>query len=198
MSERLRCSKCGKPAACSCGAPYVSKLEYIAMHMDLNKSDRANARELGVSDKTVAKAGKQLRKNSAVETKRKGRDGKLRALPKKNGSGRSRGRRPAWATPPRRRKGETRAEYNERWGKLNYERRLKELPDVQWMHEVDALLIQIVNLEKNWEEKYGNWRRFSMEPCSYKLLQQAAAVLNGLLSQLHHQPEEEHEHVVRH
>jgi hypothetical protein len=46
------------------------------------KSDRAIAAEIGVSDKTVAKARRATADKSAVEKKRTGKDGKARKMPK--------------------------------------------------------------------------------------------------------------------
>jgi hypothetical protein len=80
------CVRCGaktKPG-CDCGVAYVPAHMYaakaVAAHPE--KSDRTIAKEIGVSDKTVAKARKATAEKSAVE-KRIGRDGKARKLPTK-------------------------------------------------------------------------------------------------------------------
>ena len=75
---RLVCSGCGVEAACDCGVKYVSRVEYARKHMDPAKSNRANARDLGVDDKTVAKARADI---SAPDEKVVGLDG--RAYPAK-------------------------------------------------------------------------------------------------------------------
>jgi len=78
------CSKCGAKAkpGCNCGVAYVPAHVFaakaVAAHPE--KSDRIIAREIGVSDKTVAKARKATAEKSAV-AKRIGRDGKARKLP---------------------------------------------------------------------------------------------------------------------
>ena len=78
------CSKCGAKArpGCNCGVAYlpahVFAAKAVAAHPE--KSDRTIAKEIGVSDKTVAKARKATAEKSAV-AKRVGRDGKARKLP---------------------------------------------------------------------------------------------------------------------
>jgi hypothetical protein len=80
----LCCSECGAKAkaGCRCDVAYVPARVYaakaVAAHPEL--SDRAIATEIGVSDKTVAKARKSTADKSAV-AKRTGRDGKARKLP---------------------------------------------------------------------------------------------------------------------
>lgn len=80
------CSKCGAKAkpGCNCGVAYVPAHVFaakaVAAHPE--KSDRTIAKEIGVSDKTVAKARKTTAEKSAV-AKRIGRDGKARKLPNK-------------------------------------------------------------------------------------------------------------------
>ena len=80
------CSKCGAEAkpGCQCGVAYIPAAAFaakaVAAHPE--KSDRTIAREIGVSDKTVAKARKATAEKSAV-AKRIGRDGKARKLPNK-------------------------------------------------------------------------------------------------------------------
>jgi len=82
---KLVCSACGAPGegSCHCGAPYVTPGERAEAAVKANpeKSDRAIADEIGVSDKTVAKARRSTADNSAVE-KRIGKDGKKRRQPK--------------------------------------------------------------------------------------------------------------------
>jgi hypothetical protein len=78
------CSKCGAKAKprCNCGVAYVPAHVFAANAVKANpeKSDRAIANQIGVSDKTVAKARKATAEKSAVE-KRTGKDGKARKLP---------------------------------------------------------------------------------------------------------------------
>src|ERR1700735_5205387 len=82
----LCCSECGAKAkaSCQCDAAYVPARVYAAKAVRAHpeKSDRTIAREIGVSDKTVAKARKATADKSAVG-KRIGRDGKTRKLPNK-------------------------------------------------------------------------------------------------------------------
>jgi DNA-binding transcriptional MocR family regulator len=85
VRSRLVCSVCGADGegTCGCGAPYLPAglRAAAAVALDPAKSDRAIAEEIGVSDKTVAKARKATADQSAVE-KRTGKDGKVRKLPK--------------------------------------------------------------------------------------------------------------------
>jgi alkanesulfonate monooxygenase SsuD/methylene tetrahydromethanopterin reductase-like flavin-dependent oxidoreductase (luciferase family) len=82
---RLSCSACGAEAnaSCSCGEPYVPKLqraaEAVAAHPE--KSNRAIAADIGVSPGTVDRARhKSTAYNEAVDEPRVGRDGKTRKL----------------------------------------------------------------------------------------------------------------------
>jgi hypothetical protein len=84
----MKCSRCGASAevSCNCGVAYVPVRERARKFVEANpeKSDRAIAKEIGVSDRTVNRA----RKNStatfvAVDAPRVGRDGKVRRLPSK-------------------------------------------------------------------------------------------------------------------
>lgn len=90
---RLRCEKCGAEGeiACDCGPQYIreanatSKADQAAEALrdpaNVKKSDRALAKELGVSDKTVGAARKATAEFSAVGERRVGRDGKARKAP---------------------------------------------------------------------------------------------------------------------
>lgn len=85
IKTKLVCSSCGAPGegSCRCGAPYVTPGDRAEAAVKANpeKSDRAIAKELGVSPTTVGKArGKQL--SSDGQLKRTGRDGKKRSQPK--------------------------------------------------------------------------------------------------------------------
>jgi hypothetical protein len=70
-----QCSECGAERGCNCSAPAVLKAA-IALAANPQKSDRAIAAEIGVSDKTVGKARKAGAESSAPEDVRIGRDGK--------------------------------------------------------------------------------------------------------------------------
>ena len=183
MGERLCCSKCGKLAACSCGAPYVSKLKYAAAHMDPKKSDRANGKELSVAATTIKRARKQLRQNGAVEAKRKGQDGKTRRLPKKP-TGRPRGR------PP----GKTKAQRMELWAKKEFEKRAT--PNEIWENGMVEALGAILKLESD-REQHDKLRQFTMTPCTYNAAVRVIDVLRELVSQLSPSTQE-NAHVVRH
>jgi hypothetical protein len=84
VTRAMHCSECGveAAAACDCGAPYVpagvAAANAVAAHPE--KSDRAIAAEIGVSDKTVGKARRATAEYSAVDT-RVGLDGKARKQP---------------------------------------------------------------------------------------------------------------------
>jgi hypothetical protein len=86
VTRAMHCSECGveAAAACDCGAPYIpagaAAAKAVAAHPE--KSDRAIAAVIGVSDKTVAKARKATAENSAAEP-RIGLDGIARKQPAK-------------------------------------------------------------------------------------------------------------------
>jgi DNA-binding transcriptional MocR family regulator len=86
VNRSMQCSACGaaSTAACDCGAPYVPATARAAKAIAATprKSDRAIAREIGVSDTTVLRARRATASHEAVEP-RIGRDGKVRRLPKK-------------------------------------------------------------------------------------------------------------------
>ena len=85
IRTKLVCSACGAPGegTCGCGAPYVKPGERAeaAVKANPDKSDRAIAEEIGVSDKTVGKARKSTAEYSAVK-KRTGKDGIPRRMPR--------------------------------------------------------------------------------------------------------------------
>jgi hypothetical protein len=93
VNRALSCSACGAAgyAACDCGAPYLPAAARAAKAIaeTPNKSDRAIAAEIGVSDKTVGKARRATAESSAVEA-RVGLDGKARNQPAKKGWSRER------------------------------------------------------------------------------------------------------------
>jgi hypothetical protein len=81
---KLRCEGCGTlaDAACGCGLPYVpaSKRAEDAIAANPQKSNRAIADEVGVSEPTVRRARKPTASHDAV-AKRVGKDGKARKVP---------------------------------------------------------------------------------------------------------------------
>lgn len=84
----IGCSSCGATvdAACDCGAPYIPAGQRAAAAVAANPqmSDRAIAREIGVSHPTVAKAREQSTGNDLpVDETRIGMDGKARRMPRR-------------------------------------------------------------------------------------------------------------------
>lgn len=77
------CSACGVDAGCNCGAPLMSKAQRAAEALKASpeKSDRAIAKEIGVSHPTVAKAREATGNNLPVDEPRIGLDGKQRRMP---------------------------------------------------------------------------------------------------------------------
>jgi hypothetical protein len=80
---RLACTSCGAEAnaSCNCGKPYVPAMARAAKAIAENpqKSDRAIAKEIGVSNVTVSKARKEATVNGlTVDAPRTGLDGKAR------------------------------------------------------------------------------------------------------------------------
>jgi len=199
-AERLLCSKCGKPAACSCGVDYVPKLTYVAMHMtvDDDRSDRAIAKELKVSHETVRTARKglkelQLSRNLTVkkQAKRKGRDGKLRRLPRAaTRSKPTNGRSPYSVTARDRLRGGARKAYEKAWIEHDFAQRAT--PNELWEHSLTAALRTIIKLESD-REQHDIGRQFTMTPCTYKTAVQVIEMLSNLVNQLgHNQKEQEH------
>jgi hypothetical protein len=84
--QRMICESCGAEAnaACNCGVPYLPKAVRAAEAIEANpeKSDRAIAKELGVSDRTVNRARPSTATHDAVG-QRTGLDGKTRSLRKR-------------------------------------------------------------------------------------------------------------------
>jgi ribosomal protein L29 len=84
VTRSLACSACGAAgeANCDCGAPYMpaSVRAAKAITENPNKSDRAIAAEIGVSDRTVNRARGSTATHDAVE-KRVGADGRARKQP---------------------------------------------------------------------------------------------------------------------
>jgi hypothetical protein len=80
----LQCSRCGAEGtgSCRCNAPYMqaAKRAAPALAAHPEKSDRAIAREIGVSHVTVGKVRKATGKEVPVRT---GRDGIARKTPKR-------------------------------------------------------------------------------------------------------------------
>ena len=83
---QIECSQCGATAdaACNCGAPYVPKAIRAteAITKSPEKSSRAIAEEIGVSESTVRRARESTASHDAVG-KRTGKDGKVRKLPQR-------------------------------------------------------------------------------------------------------------------
>jgi hypothetical protein len=82
---RLQCVTCGAEAnaACTCGKPYLPRLraaEAVAAHPE--KSNRAIADEIGVSEPTVRRAREATASGDAVDEARTGRDGRTRRHPR--------------------------------------------------------------------------------------------------------------------
>jgi hypothetical protein len=87
--QRMVCTGCGAEAnaSCNCGKPYVPKSVRAREAIEANpeKSDRAIAADIGVSQPTVSKIRKELEatdNNLSVE-ERIGLDGKKRKMPEK-------------------------------------------------------------------------------------------------------------------
>jgi hypothetical protein len=82
---QLRCTGCGAEAnaACNCGKPYVPKLkraaEAVAAHPE--KSDRALAKEVGVSPTTMGKARESTVHTGQLDEPRIGLDNRERRMP---------------------------------------------------------------------------------------------------------------------
>lgn len=84
IAAKIECSSCGAKAdaSCNCGAPYIPAGERAAKAVAANpeKSNRALAAEIGVSEPTVRRAREGTASHDAVDT-RLGLDGKVRKLP---------------------------------------------------------------------------------------------------------------------
>jgi hypothetical protein len=83
--QRMVCTGCGAEAnaSCNCGKAYLPKAvraaEAVAAHPE--KSDRAIAADIGVSQPTVSKARKETTDNNLSVERRIGLDGKTRRMP---------------------------------------------------------------------------------------------------------------------
>lgn len=82
--QQMTCTGCGAEAnaSCNCGKPYVPKKQRAtdAVAANPQRSNRAIAADIGVSDDTVARARNELGAAHATP-EREGRDGKVYRLP---------------------------------------------------------------------------------------------------------------------
>jgi hypothetical protein len=82
---RLKCSGCGAEvnAGCDCGKPYAPAGEIAekAVKAKPEMSDRAIAKEIGVSTPTVSRARARSTVTNVTVAKRTGIDGKARTVP---------------------------------------------------------------------------------------------------------------------
>jgi hypothetical protein len=82
--QQMVCTACGSEAnaSCNCGKPYVPKKQRAREAIEANpqKSNRAIAAELGLSDDTVGRARREAGVAGAAP-EREGRDGKIYRLP---------------------------------------------------------------------------------------------------------------------
>ncbi|HEX8837465.1 MAG TPA: hypothetical protein VF748_11055 [Candidatus Acidoferrum sp.] len=80
---KFECSACGMPAGCDCGAKLVPAGTRAAAAVAANpeKSDRAIAADIGVSQPTVSRARKKTTDTSVSVERRTGRDGRTRRQP---------------------------------------------------------------------------------------------------------------------
>jgi hypothetical protein len=197
MGERLRCSACGKPAACGCNARYVTKVEYAALHMNPKKTDRANGKEMGVSKDTVRRAGKQLAQK-APTGKREGQDGKMYSAKKKSGTGRPIGRPRTDAyysmKTANRLRGKARSDFMEEWAVRNQEKALDQHPDLKWQNSLGQALGAIVSLDAD-HEKHGVTELLE---CNQRLATRVVEILNRWLIVLRPNKPKETADVVRH
>lgn len=81
----MRCSQCGAPPGCGCGARYIPARMYAATALAEypEKSSRLLAREVGISHMTIERMREPTVTNVTV-SRRIGADGKVRNLPKKS------------------------------------------------------------------------------------------------------------------
>jgi hypothetical protein len=85
--SKFICSDCGSARDCDCSAPAIPKTQRAieAIKADPDRSDRAIAKDIGVSQPIVSKARKEVEatdKQLSVEA-RTGLDGKTRKVPEK-------------------------------------------------------------------------------------------------------------------
>jgi hypothetical protein len=87
--QRMVCTGCGAEAnaSCNCGVAYQPKAIRAREAVEANpeKSDRAIAKETGISQPTISKARHELAtdKQLSVDQPRIGLDGKTRKMPEK-------------------------------------------------------------------------------------------------------------------
>jgi len=163
------------------------------MHMTADdvRSDRAIAKELKVSYETVRTARKglkelQLSRNLTVkkQAKRKGRDGKMRRLPKKKtavAQSKSNGRSPYSINGRDRLRGKAREIYTKAW--TDHEFKQRATPNEWWEHRLTEALNAIILIEND-REQHDKHRQFMMTPCTYNTVRHVIETLNSLISQV--------------
>jgi hypothetical protein len=174
MTLILHCTACGMQGEvkCSCAKPYAyisarkAAALGVATHPDW--SDVRIAKTVGCSDKTVAAARNPTSENSEVEKpKRIGRDGKKRSGPKK-------------ATKVTKSKKSKKPKID-----LNdippAARNQQFTPQENWEASVIAFATHMVNIDKEWTERFGDWKQFQMTACTYNLIVRAGITWKELV-----------------
>jgi hypothetical protein len=57
-------------------------------------------------------------------------------------------------------------------------------PDLKWEFDVQQMANFILGKNKQWTEQFGNWKQFSMTPCTYDRLNEALNMLSKLVEAL--------------
>lgn len=163
-SSRLECSTCGATAeaACDCGAPYIPAGARAAKAIagSPEKSDRAIAAEIGVSDTTVLRARKKATASHEAVEKRTGRDGKVRKLPQPKKSA------PHASDPIH----ETCADCDTQ--------------EQHWQRSLSNLAGDAISMRAYWTREFGKWEKFETPSQLVKLAGEAARAWAKLASDL--------------
>jgi hypothetical protein len=144
--------------------------EFVRKHFDYSKARADELIRIATGVTTVA-ASREEKKKSVDKSRKKKRT--LRSVQSSD-------------------KGSTKRTSNkqqEAIAKQEWEKRLT--PQEKWEFGVLELINRIGSIDRDWTNQYGEWRQFSMTPCTYRSLVDAASILNGLISALKQQTEQQ-------
>ncbi len=151
------CSACGVDAGCNCGAPLMSKSQRAteAIAASPQKSNRAIAEEVGVSEGTVRTARRSTAKDYAVEDDtRIGIDGKRRRMPVREND-------------------PVQEDCDDCSG-----------PADEWQHSLSNMAGDAISAAAFWSRRFGNWKSFETPSELVTLAKQAARAWNEIASEL--------------
>jgi len=161
QGRELACSECGSigHASCDCAAPYVRVAAALADEKNRHRSNRAIAKDLGVSDMTVGRARrKATATHDAVEAPRLGLDGKVRRLPQ---------HKPVQANSD------------------DYEECTDcDTPQKRWERSAMNIFGEFLSMRAFWRKEFGAWEKLERSSALVTLAKQVAEEASAMASLL--------------